>query len=80
MMAQLQDKCLQAILAVFFICVIASVLATRYAQSFLRPIRKLGFAVKQIDKGKYGIQVPVNSSDEIGQLASTFNNMSKGLR
>lgn len=77
---QLLHRSIQAVLAVFCICVIASVLATRYAQAFLRPIRKLSFAVKQVDKGKYGIQVPVTSQDEIGRLAVTFNKMSTGLR
>ena len=41
---------------------------------------RLSFAVKQMDKGNYGIQVPVDSKDEIGRLASTFNKMSIGLR
>ena len=80
MMAELKARCLQAIMAVFLICVVASILATRYAWGFLKPIRQLSFAVKQLDSGKYGIQVPVASQDEVGRLASTFNKMSTRLQ
>lgn len=80
MMSDLQMRCAQVILAVLLVCIAASVLATRYALAFLKPIRKLAFAVKQLDKGNYGIQVPITSQDEIGRLAMIFNEMSVGLR
>lgn len=80
MMATLQERCLEIALAVFLVCVLAALLATRYAQGFLRPIRKLAFGVKQLRMGKYGVRVPVYSSDEVGNLAVTFNEMSAQLK
>ena len=80
MIADLQEKCLLAILLVLMVCVAAAILATRYAHEFLKPVARLSFAVKQMDKGKYGIQVPVTSQDEVGRLANTFNRMSAGLQ
>ena len=79
-MTDLQEKCLLAILLVLMVCVAAAILATRYANEFLKPVARLSFAVKQMDKGKYGIQVPVTSQDEVGRLANTFNRMSTGLQ
>lgn len=80
MLHSLQKRCLLVVLMVILVCVAASILTTRYAHEFLRPVARLSFAVKQLDKGRYGIQVPVDARDEIGHLASTFNTMSAGLR
>ncbi len=80
MMSVLQDRCLLAIIMVLLVCVVASILTTRYAHEFLKPVARLSFAVKQMEKGKYGIQVPENSGDEVGDLAKTFNKMSVGLQ
>lgn len=80
MLASLQQRCIIVVLMVILVCAVAAILATRYAQEILRPVARLSFAVKQLDKGKYGIQVPVSAEDEIGQLAKTFNKMSLGLR
>lgn len=80
MMRDLQEKCLLAVLLVTMSCVAAAILATRYAHEFLKPVARLSFAVKQMEKGKYGVQVPVTTRDEVGQLAKTFNAMSEGLR
>ncbi|MDI6759044.1 MAG: ATP-binding protein [Candidatus Omnitrophota bacterium] len=43
--------------------------------SILRPIMKLIDAVVEIGKGKLDTKVDISSSDEIGQLAKTFNQM-----
>lgn len=80
MLSSLQQRCLLVILMVILVCVVAAILTTRYAHEFLRPVARLSFAVKQLDKGKYGIQVPIDTNDEIGHLAKTFNAMSKGLQ
>lgn len=80
MLSSLQERFLVVVLMVILVCAVAATLTTRYAHEFLRPVARLSFAVKQMDKGNYGIQVPVDSKDEIGRLASTFNKMSTGLR
>lgn len=44
-----------------------------------RPLIRLRQAVGRIAQGKYGGRVPVQSTDEIGELAQTFNLMSGDL-
>ena len=80
MLASLQKRSLLVVLMVVLSCVAAAILTTRYAHEFLRPVLRLSFAVKQIEQGKYGVQVPVDTRDEVGRLAGTFNKMSVGLR
>jgi PAS domain S-box-containing protein len=47
---------------------------------FTRPIRKIARAADQLTEGKWGIQVPVEHSDEIGVLGTIFNRMSESLK
>ncbi len=46
----------------------------------VRPIRKLNKATAQLGKGELDTRVAVTSSDEIGQLASSFNEMATNLK
>ncbi len=48
-------------------------------QSFTRPIRKLAGATEKVAGGELGFQVDVDSKDELGKLASSFNSMSADL-
>lgn len=48
-------------------------------QSFTRPIRKLAGATEKVAGGELGYQVDIESRDELGKLASSFNNMSADL-
>lgn len=43
------------------------------------PIRDLVSGVEEIEKGNYGVRVPVSGGDEIGRLGSAFNEMAAGL-
>jgi signal transduction histidine kinase len=45
----------------------------------LKPIRLLTQASKSLSKGEYRQQIPVASTDELGELTSTFNQMSLEL-
>ncbi|MHC4187795.1 MAG: HAMP domain-containing protein, partial [Planctomycetota bacterium] len=45
----------------------------------LRPIKKLEAATTQIGNGNLDTRIEVNSKDEIGQLASSFNKMAEDL-
>lgn len=49
------------------------------ASVFLKPIRNLMIASRALAKGELEQQVPVTSQDELGQLSSTFNQMSNDL-
>ena len=48
-------------------------------QSFTRPIRKLAGATEKVASGELGFQVDIESKDELGKLASSFNSMSADL-
>ena len=50
--------------------------ATLAAHYYLdRPLRKLANAMSKAEEGDFLIRAPVNSNDEIGDLANTFNTM-----
>lgn len=46
----------------------------------MRPLNELQLAVEKISHGNYETRVPVNSSDEIGRLLNTFNEMAEAIQ
>src|SRR5208337_1373396 len=60
--------------------VIALMLVIVIGPSILRPISYLTRSVKEIQQGNLDLVVKARSGDEIGQLASAFNDMTKSLR
>lgn len=59
---------------------LAGLLAVGIAQALARPITRLTTAAIQIASGDLKAQAPVDSADEIGQLARAFNGMTAQLR
>ena len=59
---------------------IALILGGFLIQSFTRPIRKLANATEKVASGELGYQVDIQSKDELGKLASSFNSMSADLK
>ncbi|MCB0237421.1 MAG: HAMP domain-containing protein, partial [Anaerolineae bacterium] len=49
------------------------------ARAISRPIRELTVATQRVSQGDLGHQVPVRTTDELGQLAASFNEMSTDL-
>jgi signal transduction histidine kinase len=47
---------------------------------FIRPLKRIQEAAKAVGKGEFKYQIPVTSSDEIGELTQTFNQMAAQLR
>ena len=45
----------------------------------VKPLQALAEAAKKVGQGDFGVQVPVPSQDEVGQLMATFNQMSANL-
>ncbi|HEU0039186.1 MAG TPA: adenylate/guanylate cyclase domain-containing protein, partial [Verrucomicrobiae bacterium] len=43
------------------------------------PIRQLVAGTREVQRGNFAVRVPVRSGDEVGQLASSFNEMAEGL-
>ncbi len=49
------------------------------ARALTRPVEALTGAARSLARGELGLQVPVQSQDEIGELAAAFNQMSADL-
>jgi adenylate cyclase len=49
------------------------------ARRVTRPVLTIVESARRVERGDYEHSVSVDLSDEIGELASTFNNMTKGL-
>ncbi|MGB8405299.1 MAG: adenylate/guanylate cyclase domain-containing protein [Mycobacterium sp.] len=60
---------------IFAVCVAAVFLA----QLFVRPIRRLETGAQRIGAGDYDVAIPVTTRDEIGDLTTAFNEMSRSL-
>ncbi|HHT9135434.1 MAG TPA: ATP-binding protein [Candidatus Avalokitesvara rifleensis] len=72
----------QIILAALFGVTLALVgaihlLAWRYVE---RPIRELNQSIQDISGGSLDRQIPVRTSDEIGEMAHSFNTMARALK
>jgi class 3 adenylate cyclase len=61
---------------IIFVCLLSLVLA----QVFVRPLRRLKLAAQRIAAGEEGVQVDAGSSDELADVATAFNDMSRSLQ
>ena len=59
---------------------LALVLILFLSRGLTKPIQELVKATTLIRLGNYDVAVPVHSHDEVGQLATSFNEMAEGLR
>lgn len=66
------------ILMILFISIIIILLYFLLRKLF-KPLKDLSHAVNQIGEGNYEIKVPVNSKDELGELAESINEMSSRI-
>ena len=67
-------------MTVLVVLVLSVLLAVALSQQLTRPIISLTNTAQEISAGKFDIQAPVNSGDEIGILAQTFNMMTGQLK
>ncbi|WP_027179593.1 SpoIIE family protein phosphatase [Maridesulfovibrio bastinii] len=67
---------------IIFGVTILTLLASAYLLSMglSTPIRKISAAVNRIAKGDWSTRVDINSTDELGELADTFNHMVPQLK
>lgn len=75
---------LSEILKMFIVSSLAVLILAFAAVYFItadlvRPLRKMVAATQSFSKGDFTMRVPVESYDEIGQLAISFNNMASSL-
>ena len=57
----------------------ALLLGILLARTISRPVRELTAATQRVARGELGLQVPVRTRDELGELAASFNQMSADL-
>jgi signal transduction histidine kinase len=58
---------------------IALLLGLLLARTISRPVKQLTDATRRVAHGELGLQVPVQTRDELGELATSFNQMSADL-
>jgi serine phosphatase RsbU (regulator of sigma subunit) len=71
---------LKFIIALLIAMGIFRLLGYYFARKISRPIENLSEAAAEVAKGDLSKFVPVNSNDELGELATNFNKMIEGLR
>lgn len=59
--------------------IVALIFSWLLAERIVRPIRGFMAASRKISEGDYAVEVPVETSDELGRLAGEFNRMSAQL-
>jgi two-component system NtrC family sensor kinase len=65
------------VVAVLGICIVSGLFVWRVVHG---PIKALTEGTERLTQGELGLQLPVNSNDEVGELAESFNLMSLRLR
>lgn len=81
---QLTSKLEQANYVIAFvslICIFLSILIALYVyRSIAKPLKKLNNSARKIGEGNLDEKIQVTSSDELGELASSFNSMASNLK
>ncbi len=62
------------------IVLIAAVFGVVVSRRITLPLERLSSAVRKIAKGDFDVNVAIKSSDEIGELSNSFNNMAGDLK
>ena len=71
-------------LRIFLLAAIAAFMLTfcviwAFSYQLVKPLRQMSAAAKSFGEGDFSVRVPVTSNDEIGELATAFNNMAASL-
>ena len=61
------------------VTVLALLIGLAMSRQLVKPLQELTMATRKVAKGKLEHQVPVRSADEIGELATAFNQMGEEL-
>jgi sigma-B regulation protein RsbU (phosphoserine phosphatase) len=77
---EIQSTLAKIIYVTIIAILIGFVLAYLLSELLIRPLIMMMSAVKEIGQGNYDVEVKINSRDELGLLAETFNKMTAQLR
>jgi len=50
------------------------------SRQITRPLERLAFSTRQLEKGDFEVQIPIQGADEVADLTRAFEEMRKGLR
>lgn len=76
----LKHKVAEFFITTFLVCLLAVMGATYLAYIIIYPLHGLTNAAKQIQLGNFSVQARVKSQDEVGHLATVFNEMVNSLQ
>lgn len=79
-LAPVQKQINNALILFALIAGVVSIIALAIGQLLTKPLIYLTKIVSQFTSGELDIRVNIGSTDEIGQLASSFNNMAEQLK
>jgi len=75
----LMRKLNEFFITTFLVCLLAAIVATYLAYVIIHPLRSLTSAAEQIQQGNFLAQAEVKGEDEVGHLATVFNEMVTSL-
>lgn len=76
---QINGIMLVALIVSVFILLVVTFMGVYFVKSICVPLGKIGSTAKKLAKGDFSERIPVVSSDEIGQLSHSFNEMADEL-
>ncbi len=59
--------------------IVAFIVSFVITRQIIKPLKRMRTAAKSIAAGNFNERIPITSSDEVGQLAQSFNSMSQAL-
>lgn len=76
---------IQRMQRLMYVCIMMSIVllfagAFYFSDKLTKPMQRLVAQMKKVGKGNFDIELPVQSNDEIGELAENFNEMSRELK
>ena len=78
--ATINEMYMLTLLSIGLSALVAGVLIYISSKSISRPLRQMNDAARVISGGDFEKRIVVNSRDEVGQLAESFNHMAEGLQ
>ena len=80
MMSELWELMFKIIMGSILWVLLAALIAVYFiSERVIAPLRQISSAAKSFANGKFDVRVPVHGSDEVAELAETFNNMAESL-